>query len=306
MDEDTDVEGPRGGEADPSGPDGGLPPSTAFPSVPPPVPPPGAGSGVPAADTRPPGATAPGQADARGAVDHDGPPPPPFVRARRRRRQRLLLAFAILVVVGTPIGLAVARSATDAGVLTAPGEGTVVPEADPGPDGDPGAQLLAPDLAQLDGLDAIYGRLLVDIDASEQVMLGFQQDLVTALQGVAPTDPELLDRLAGIADDRRSELLDVRARLAEELPDAGADAVRDRYVEHLDAWADYLQAIADDPTTLAQQDDRSGYNVVINVTADAFARALEEELPGDIDDGVERFADAILERGFRNVGEANV
>jgi hypothetical protein len=46
--------------------------------------------------------------------------------------------------------------------------------------------------------------------------------------------------------------------------------------------------------------------VVINATADAFARALEEQLPADTDTSVSAYADEILDRGFRDAGDAQV
>jgi hypothetical protein len=294
MDEDTDVEGQRGGEADPRGP----------------------------------GGPAPGHADTRVEVVHDGPPPPPFVRARRRRRQRLLLGFVILVVVGTPLGLAIQRSVSvgaEGDVVAAGGQdSTGAPDADPDPDPerdpgldpqpdtgvvpepDPEAQLVAPDLAQLEGLDATYGRLLIDIDASEQVMLDLQDDLMAAFLTPGADEQALLDQLSAIADGRLTELLEVRARLGDEVDDAGAEQVRETYLDHLDAWADYLRAIADDPSTLLADDGSSGYDLMINVTADTFARTLEDRLPTDIHASVARFATGILERGFAGLGEAQV
>jgi hypothetical protein len=288
MDEDTDVEGQRGGEADPRGP----------------------------------GGPAPGHADTRVEVVHDGPPPPPFVRARRRRRQRLLLGFVILVVVGTPLGLAIQRSVSvgaEGDVVAAGGqEGTRAPEADPDPEVDPrpdtetapelGPEVepVAPDLAQLDGLDATYGRLLIDIDASERVMLALQEGLVAAFQAPRTGEEDLLTEISTVADDRLSELLEVRARLVDEVDDDGAEEVRTVYLNHLDAWADYLRAIAEDPSSLLTDDGTSGYDVMINVTADLFARTLEDRLPPDIDEDVARFATDILERGFRGLGEAQV
>ena len=73
---------------------------------------------------------------------------------------------------------------------------------------------------------------------------------------------------------------------------------------HLDSWADYMAAIEDDPEILALED--TSFTVHINTTADAFARTLEDELPEDVDDEVRAFADGILDRGFRGIGDADV
>lgn len=245
----------------------------------------------------------------------DGPPPPPFVRQRRRRRRNLLIAIVVVVVIGTPVALAIAgglsfsddpEAATDEGPSASPDE---APDDDPSnPEGPSGDVELEPlDLDRLDGLDAVYGRLFTDIDASEQAMMGFQDELTAAFQSQDPTDLDgLLDAVTDAAGRGRGALLDVRERLADGLDDDGAEAVRESYVAHLDSWADYMAAIEDDPAVLTSDDTDSSFTVHINATADGFARAVEEHLPDDIDGDVRRFADALLDRGFRGLGSADV
>jgi hypothetical protein len=286
------------------------------PDTPPPVPPPGEPSG--GSDER-----LPRDVDVTDDAP-DGPPPPPFVRDRQRRRRRTLAILAALAVLAIPVGLAIAsglaeRDQSPAGAddpAPPDGDGADDPRDDEAPDpedgsrdpGDDGSaapepRLDPPDVAALSGLDAIYGQLLVDIDASERTMLDFQEGLADVLAAPGAAD-ERLERASATAGASRAELLAVRERLTDGLDDAGADRVRELYVEHLDSWAEYLEAVEEDALVLAEDD--TAYTVVINATADAFARALETELPDDIDREVERFAEGILDRGFRGFGQAEV
>jgi hypothetical protein len=300
---------------------------------PPSVPPPGAPSdGTSPSWDVPPGADASPDRVEVSYEEADGPPPPPFVRERRRRRRRALAITAALVVVAIPIGLAVASGLAERDepaasssddedaaapsddeepeIEEAPDDGTDEDGPDDPSDESDGEAAPAPDveldpldLDGLDGLDAVYGQLLTDIDASERTMIGFQEDLADALGGLRGPD-EMLDDASEVAAASRVELLEVRDRLAGELGDDGAERVRELYVEHLDSWADYMAAVEDDPLVIVEND--GSFTVAINATADAFARALEAELPDDIDAEVERFADGILDRGFRGMGQADV
>lgn len=268
-----------------------------------------------------------------------GPPPPPLGAApppsqpqpAPRRGGRVLLVLAVLI--GTPLGvLGLAELLGGRGddepagveadaVEPAPDAVDPAPDAvDPdddavepapdagGSDDDAGIgrdELLEPlDLGALDGVDALYARLLTDIDASEVTMLAFQADLLAAFEGPL-TGPALIERLSQVAEQRRQELLEVRERLQAPLDDPGAERVRGIYVDHLDAWAVYMSAVEQDPRLLAEPSD-GGYTVAINASADAFSRALEQELPADADAEVARFADELLDRGFRGFGQAQV
>lgn len=181
------------------------------------------------------------------------------------------------------------------------------PDADADPDTDPGdrdTEVAPLDPDPLTGLDLLWGELLIDIDASERAMIAFQDDLADAF--ASPGLPEdALEAASEVAADRRDELLGVRARLASSVDDAGAEEVRSRYVIHLDSWESFMAAVEEDPLVVLEQSER-GFTVDINATADAFARALEAELPPDVDAEVERFAEGILDRGFRGFGTAQV
>ena len=193
----------------------------------------------------------------------------------------------------------------------APGAGSDDPQPDPDdpqpdPDADPDVDPdVAPlDLAVLTGIDLLWGQLLTDIDASERAMIAFQEGLSAAFS--APTDlDDTLDAASEVAADQRAALLEVRDRLDGPLDDPAAEQVRERYVTHLDSWESFMAAVEDEPLVVLEQSER-GFTVDINATADAFARALEEELPDDVDPEVERFAEGILDRGFRGFGTAQV
>ena len=160
------------------------------------------------------------------------------------------------------------------------------------------------DLDALTGTDRLWGELLTDIDASERAMIAFQEGLSEAFGALADLD-EVLDAVEEVAATQRRELLAVRDRLADPVDDAGAEQVRERYVVHLDSWEAFMAAVEEEPLVVLEQSER-GFTVDINATADAFARALEEELPPDVDAEVERFAEGILDRGFRGFGTAQV
>lgn len=280
-----------------------------------------------------------------GGPGTDGPPPPPFVRERKRRRRVALAIAAALLVIGIPIGLAIVSALAeqdapaaapgtegvddgeqdaDAGRQDADDEDAGAdPEdggADAGPDGgaderpsadpddepDAGREptLAPPDVDALDGLDATYAELLITIDDSERTMIAFQEEVGEAFAD-AGSPGDGVAAVGVVAGLRRLQLLEVRERLVDGLDDAGAERVRSRYLEHLDSWADYLDAIEEDPLLLIEGRG-TAFTVVINATADAFSRALEGELPADIAVEVERFAEGILDRGFRGFSDAQV
>jgi hypothetical protein len=247
---------------------------------------------------------------------------------RRRPRRWPLVALLLATLVAVPVGVLLATGQGDGSDPTASADDPADDEAaddeaaepeerDPGPpDGGPGedgerpvppdpdAELEPLDLAALEGLALTYGRLLTDIDASERAMLAFQEGLADAFSD--PDGPEAaLEEAGEVAAEGQAALLEVRARLQEAVDDPGAERVRALYVDHLDSWEVFMAAVAEDPLMVFQQGE-AGFTVTINATADAFSRALEAELPDDIDDEVARFADGILDRGFRGLGYADV
>ncbi len=233
----------------------------------------------------------------------------------------------LVLVVGVPVALLLATrlsggpepTASSDGVTDDPGaeseddDRAVEPEEDPGvepeddggpPPVDPDAELEPLDLEVLEGRDLVYGRLLTDIDASERAMIDFQAGLADTFSD--PDSPEAaLEGASEVAADSQAALLEVRERLVDAVEDPGAERVRALYVDHLDSWEVFMAAVAEDPLMVFQQSE-AGFTVTINATADAFARALEAELPDDVDAEVARFADGILDRGFRGLGYADV
>lgn len=201
----------------------------------------------------------------------------------------------------------------------APGTGDDAPAGDQPPASDPDqppdapeptspdADLDAPDPGQLSGVDATYAQLLVDIDASERTMIGFQDAIVATLLGGSASDPEqLVAELSATAAASADRLEQIRADLEQPIDDQGADKVRDRYVEHLDTWVDYIRAIERQPRLLDPGADTDRFTLAINVSADAFSRELQAQLPAEVDAEVARFAEDILDRGFRSVAESQV
>lgn len=231
----------------------------------------------------------------------------------------------LVVVVGVPLALFVATGLPGEPEPTASPDGATDGQAaepddddrgaeddDGGPEDDgpgpppvdPDAELEPLDLDVLDGRDLVYGRLLTDIDASERAMIAFQEGLADTFSD--PDSPEAaLEGASEVAADSQAALLEVRERLVDAVDDPGAERVRALYVDHLDSWEVFMAAVAEDPLMVFQQSE-AGFTVTINATADAFARALEAELPDDVDAEVARFADGVLDRGFRGLGYADV
>lgn len=192
-----------------------------------------------------------------------------------------------------------------------PGGESPVPEREELPDvsepTSPDAELDPPDPSALIGVDATYAQLLVDIDASERTMIGFQEAIVATLLGGSASDPEqLVTALSATAAASAERLEQIRGDLVQPVDDEGASKVRDRYVEHLDTWVEYIRAIQRQPRLLDPGADTDRFTLAINVSAGAFSRELQAQLPPEVDDEVARFADGILDRGFRSVGESQV
>jgi len=246
-----------------------------------------------------------------GAGAPDGPPPPPWERDRRNRRRTVWIVVAVLLLIGIPVGLAIAGAMSrDATPRTDEPTATVppVPEGDDpgarGPDRD--TELEPPDPAQFDGVDADFAALLGRVEDSERAMLRFQRDLEGVFFG-APADLQVLfAQLSEVAADGAASLADAREELEEELATPAAEDVRVVYLDHLDAWLAFMEAVADDPALLGPDGDSSRYDVAINQTAADFADALEELLPDDADPEVRRFAQDLLDRGFRFDADAQV
>lgn len=240
-------------------------------------------------------------------VEPDGPPVPPPIRRRRRRRR---IAIGIAVGVVALVGIAVAAGLLLSNVLdrltdvvaggAAPAEPDV-PAAPGAPDvpGDaaPDASLPPLDPDVLGGVDAAYARLLTDIDASERVMMAFQDDVMAAVGRAGGGDA--IVEVGSAAGRRHAELQRAREPLAVPVGDAGVEEVRAVYLRHLDAWAGYLDALREDPELLLDQLREDAYTLDINLTASLFARLLEANIEEGVHADVRAYATALLDRGFR-------
>jgi hypothetical protein len=277
--------------------------------------PPDAGAAPDAAVGRPPPPAPTGpHGSGWAAPDPEGPPPPPWERARRRRRKVLLGVVAALVLL-VPVALLVVATVggddTDEVAASPEDEDANDPDADGGeaaPTPGDQAPLEAPDLDRLEGPDAVFAQLLLDIDRSELAMIGFQDELRERFQEHAGGDDpaELLSALSDAGARGATDLEEARAALEEPAADVRADAVREVYLDHLDSWRRYMEAVEEDPTLLVAEGAGSRYTLSINATADAFARSLEEQLPDDVDGQVQLMAEQLLDRGFRPATDADV
>lgn len=258
-------------------------------------------------------------APASGGIDPPGPPPPPWERERRTRRRAIGIVVGVVAVVAALVGAvlllepfgdtepddtaaAPPDEAPDSDERTPdevePDARDTLPDADPPPDD---VEVPVPDLGELEGADAVFGQLLVEIDASERAMITFQDELIAAFEELGDQlDPtELIERIREAAGQGAARLTTVRSRMETPLEVEAAEAVRVVYVDHLDAWLAYMLAVEEDPSLLGTEEERSRYILRINTSAAEFARALEEELPADAAPEVSAFAEGILDRGFR-------
>jgi hypothetical protein len=227
-----------------------------------------------------------------GGLGEAGPPPIPSERIaseritsserpRRRPRGRLALVVLAASLVSFVAGVSLAD------LVSVPGPGwrsaaTVASERD--------LALVA---------------LLEGIVASEGIMLAFNDDVAERLDGVTE-EAVALAAIASAAADGADGLRTARPGLVEPSQDGVVDDVRTAYVPHLDAWIDYLAALAEEPRLLFTRDEQQPYLLMINATAEDFADALEDLLAGDPAPRVAELAERILDEGFRSERDADV
>ncbi len=253
-------------------------------------------------------AAGPPPVPADGAVD--GPPPTPWERQRARVRRRALIGATLGLVAMVGAATAILWNLGDEGDRAAEEALPVDPDARPGPDG-PDEQREPRDLDDLDipevGADDVIElvdpedhegvtreqlRLLVDIDASERAMIGFQSGLADAFLDADQT----VERIEQSAAATQETLGELRLRLQRTQSDPAAAETRDRYVVHLDAWVAWLEYIEANPLSILSENPR--FTVPVNATGDAFVRALEVMLADDVHRDVRRIGEAIVARGF--------
>lgn len=250
------------------------------PPPPPPPPPPVSGDPI-----EPPPPPIPPDAAARDRGE-------PGTTGRPRRRWLVLGILAAVLVIAVPVVLAVV-TATSAPESDEPTETAAGDEDGPATAADP----VPPDLEALSGRDAVLARLLSEVDESEGAMIVFQD----RLEDVLRHDGEPGERLADVqaAAEEGAEALDeVRSELVQPLDDQVFDEVRLAYLSHHDAWANYLDALAEDPGILLNEADGSRWMVSINLSAEVFARELRDAVDEELEQSVRAYASDILARGF--------
>jgi hypothetical protein len=167
-------------------------------------------------------------------------------------------------------------------------------------------RLARPEMEDLDEVERSFAELLLDIDASERAMLGFQLDVMAARDADRPQEEaDEVEAEVRIAALHAVEALGaLRARMEQPQDAMWAEQVRETYVVHLDSWVRWLDAIAEDPEALR---DASGFFAIdINRTAAAFVRAVDDAMTEDLHAEVVRFAEEILARGFPPTEDAPV
>jgi hypothetical protein len=265
----------------PRSPDSGESGGSATPSEPPPPPPPlQAAWSDPPPPPLPPGA---------GALAPDGPG-----TAEPPRRRGLVLGIAAAVlVIAVPVVLAVV-AAVSAPETDAPDQTATDEEEDSTSEPDP----VPPDLESLSGRDAILARLLSEVDESERAMIAFQDRLQEVMRDPDGEPEGRLAEVQAAAEEGADALGEVRSELVRPVEDQSFEEVRLAYLSHHDAWADYLDALAEDPTILLTEAAGSRWLVSINLSAEVFARELREAVDDDLETSVQAYARDILARGF--------
>lgn len=205
------------------------------------------------------------------------PMPPPVQRARRGRPFRIALLMLVAAGLGFVAGLAAPLT------LTLPGGLISGPSVVGG------------------GRDAGLVQLLETVIRTEGEMLAFN-DTVTGLLGDAQNRETAFAGIAAAAASASDELTELRPVVVEQRGHPAIDDVRTAYLPHLDAWIDYLSALAERPELLFADEDQQPFLLDINATAADFSDALEALLASDPVAEVAQLAERILDDGFRGMG----
>lgn len=143
--------------------------------------------------------------------------------------------------------------------------------------------------------------LLEDVVRTEGVMLTFNDVVGEGLEG-ARAEEEALAVVARAAAAGAGGLEALRPIIVERDGGAPVEGVRTAYLPHLDAWVDYLAALAIDPTLLFDRDGQQPFILLINATAEEFRISLETLLVEGTSDRAAALAERILDDGFRTEG----
>ncbi len=256
-----------------------LPPGDEAPPPPPsaPPPPPSAAPPPPSSAPPPPGAWPGATVAAPGGPDWSPPPP--------RRTGTLVVAVIIGVLVLLAAGAAavlLARTSDDGATADVP---PAVTDVDP------------------DDVIAQTEAVLQVIDQSEERMIGFQVDLQPLLEEDG-TVGDGAEAIADAARDAAEDLLAIRTTLrglagGEEAGFDGLRDIRDAYAGHMDAWVDYLDAVAGSPALAGSgSGDAEPFWGDIESTGDDFVDAVRVGLPDGTPSELRDYAEFIVDRGF--------
>jgi hypothetical protein len=229
--------------------------------------------------------------------------PPP----RPSRRTGLVVAVVVgVLVLVTLFGMGavfLARVVDSGPVVDAPvADATQVPA----PDADvPGAP--DPQSVPADDLEAQAAAVLETINASEERMLAYQEAVFEAIGD----DGTVGDAAAAVGQEAQQAGNDLTALRSDLRALAGGQGagfdglrdIRDTYAAHMDAWIDYVDAIAGSPAMAAPDStDAEPFWRDIELTGDDFVRAVETGLPDDLPGELDELARFIVERGFGGFG----
>jgi hypothetical protein len=144
--------------------------------------------------------------------------------------------------------------------------------------------------------------LLEDIIGSEGIMLAFNDGVGASLRE-AQDEATALAAIAAAATEAAADLVAARPGIVERSGGGSVDDVRSAYLPHLDAWIDYLEALAERPVLLFSDGEQQPFLLLINSTAVDFSDALEAVLAQDLAPEVAELVERILDDGFRGFGE---
>ncbi len=268
------------------------PPAAPPPSAPPPgAPPPGAPP-----PSSPPTSlwSAPGQEPPRQNVPGGWAPPPTPQRPGRRGWVVVLAIVVVIGIVGAVVGLL-----TGADDQATAGSSETASEPVSNDDAATPATPRSIETGDLSRAEAEAHRDLFEtIDESERTMISLNDDIAGLSE--ESTDEEL-GAFRDTAGERAAELQDLHdALLAIDDADSTAVAtIRDDYADHLQAWIDWSEALAGDPTLLDRPEAAAPYFRAINFTAEGFTSAVANNLDRSrVPDDVLDLADRIIDRGF--------
>lgn len=159
-----------------------------------------------------------------------------------------------------------------------------------------------------DDLEAQAEAVLRTINTSEERMIAFQRVVVDGVDENG-TVGDAAAEIAQEAQDAGNDLTSLRSDLRS-LAGGEGDGfdglrdIRDTYASHMDAWIDYLDAVAGSPALAApDSSDAVSFWRDIESTGDDFVAAVESGLPDGLSSDLEEFARFIVERGFGGSGD---